>query len=153
MFSQQNSSIWFTLGLQAVQPQGFDHPSKKIWVPSHRVDLKSKHILADFFHKLCTTIALANLEDRISLCITGFRAGLVLVLLSWWCAEYLPTPKTLTCRGEGSKYTSAQILHFIESYGYCVQQTDFPISLWKPPMSWQQHGLFGGFLWGPFRPH
>ena len=45
----------------------------------------SNQILVGYFHKLCTTIALAYLTGRTPVYTKGFEAGIVFMVLLWYC--------------------------------------------------------------------
>ena len=66
--------------------------------------------LVSFPLKLCCTIALANLEDRTPLQVKGFVARMVFIFLLWQHAKYLPVPRMLRCRKEGSRQALAKLL-------------------------------------------
>ena len=59
-------------------------------------------ILIGYSHELYTTTILAYLLGRTPLLIKGFVAGLLFTFLFWKPMEYLPEPKALEHRGEGS---------------------------------------------------
>jgi hypothetical protein len=72
-----------------------------------RRDLKLNQILIGYSYKLCATIVMAYFAYRIALQIIGYVAELMLTVLFWQPAEYLPITKTLECKSEGSMSAAA----------------------------------------------
>lgn len=78
----------------------------------------------------------------------GIVFGVAFVFIDWDGAEYVSVPKTLKLRGEISVKMSAQ--HLLPQWivGDIFRNGSLLSFCGTQPMSWQQPGLFGGFLPG-----
>lgn len=111
MFLQQiHSSSFSNRSITYLVSVSWQPEQCQAWVQSHRVGLKSKQWVIGYSHNMWAIVVPAHLADRSPLQIKGFAAGFMITFCLCSHAEYLPVPRTLINRGEGSSEAPVQLL-------------------------------------------
>lgn len=124
-----------------------------VCVPFWGVGLKSNHISVSYSHRISATIehaiALACLAYRKPLSIEGYVTALLFAYLLSWHAGYLPIPKKLARKDEGTGW-AAILLHNQWVMNILSSEIGHNCSLEKSnKQHWQQPVLFMDSYWFP----
>lgn len=105
--------------------------------------LKSSQTLVGHFYKLCTITVLANLPGRAQIAC----GWIGICFLFYYLAEYLPEPKMLGHRGEGSRVGTSLTSAFSMRCWSVIFSNEASLAVCGGHLqSWQEPGLFGDSL-------